>query len=262
MKHKIFHNLLSISIFIAILFAWQFLSVSPKTKFFFGSPYLIFESIVQNSSALLSNMAITGAEALLGFLIGILCGTFVGFLLWYSPLVARLSKPYVIIAGAIPAFAFAPIIILWFGIGITMKIALSAFGVFLISLTQAYEGANSIDLEEYRLMKTFGASRSQVLKKIIFPVALSWVLTSMKLCVGFSLLGAFIGEFISANKGLGYFMLRAGSLYDIPTVFAGGFFLVLLAILFNYLVILVEKNKIRIVKFFSVDRKLRTLLNK
>jgi NitT/TauT family transport system permease protein len=262
MKQKIFYNLLSVLVFIIVLAIWQFFSVSVKIKFFFGSPYLIFQSITQNSGALFSDTIITGVEALLGFLIGILCGTIVGFLLWYSPLIARISKPYIIIAGAIPIFAFAPIVILWFGIGITMKIAMAAFGAFLISLTQAYEGANSIDLEEYRLLKIFGASRFQVLKKIIFPAALSWVLTSMKLCVGFSLLGAFIGEFISADRGLGHFMLRAGSLYDIPSVFAGGFFLILLAILFNYFVILIERNKMKIVEFFSVDQRLRTLLNK
>jgi len=262
MRQKIFYNLLSVTVFIAILTVWQLFSVFPKIKFFFGSPFLIFQSIIQNIDTLFSDTIITGFEALIGFLIGILAGIIIGFLLWYSPLIARISKPYIIIAGAIPIFAFAPIIILWFGIGITMKIAMAAFGAFLISLTQSYEGANSINLEEYRLLKIFGASRFQILKKVIFPAAFSWVLASMKLCVGFSLLGAFIGEFISANKGLGHFMLRAGSLYDIPSVFAGGFFLVLLAIFFNYCVILVERNKMKIVGFFSIDRRLRILLNK
>lgn len=262
MKNKIPYNLFSVAIFLVVLAVWQFFSIFPKIKFFFGSPFLVFQSIIENSGILLKDTLITGLESLVGLVIGILLGTMVGFLLWYSPLIARISKPYILIAGAVPIFAFAPIVILWFGIDITMKIAMAAFGVFLISLTQAYEGANSIDLDEYHLLKIFGASRFQILKKVIFPAALSWVLSSMKLCIGFSLLGAFIGEFISANRGLGHFMLRAGSLYDIPSVFAGGFFLVLLAILFNYFVILVEKNKMKIVNIFSVDRKLRILLNK
>ena len=74
----------------------------------------------------------------------------------------------------------------------------------------------------------------------------------MKLNVGFALLGAFIGEFISSNQGLGHFMIRSGSLYDIPSVFAGGAYLVLLASLFNLIVIFVEKNKMKIIEFFSV----------
>lgn len=257
MNNKYIYNLYSVLILVSLLTIWQAMALSARIKFFFGSPSLIFQSISQNYCALFGDTIITGTEALVGFIVGILAGTVLGFLLWYSPSIARLAKPYIITAGAIPIFAFAPIVILWFGIGITMKIVMAAFGAFLISLTQAYEGANSIDLEKYRLLKIFGASRFQILEKAIFPAALSWVLASMKLCIGLSLTGAFIGEFITADKGLGHFMLRAGSLYDIPSVFAGGLFLVLLAVLLNYYVVLVEKNKIKIVEFVSVDNKLR-----
>ena len=196
MKSKAFYNLISFAIFAVFLAIWQFASVLPRIKFFFGSPLLIFQSMTQNASLLLSDTFITGFEVLAGFLIGILLGVIIGFLMWYSPLIAKIAKPYIFIAGAVPIFAFAPIVILWFGIGITMKIAMAAFGAFLITLTQAYEGANSVDLEEYRLLKTFNASRFQILSKIIFPASLSWVLSSIRLSIGFSLLGAFIGDFI------------------------------------------------------------------
>ena len=258
--NKKIYNIYSLLLFIAILIIWQFVSFLPRIKFFFGSPSLIFQSVVQNLNTLLYDTFITGSEALIGFIIGVILGIIIGFLLWYSPFIAKISRPYIVILGAIPIFAFAPIVILWFGIGIGMKIALATFGVFLISLTQAYEGANNINLEEYRLLKIFNASRYQILQKVIFPSVLSWVLASMKLCVGVSLLGAFIGEFISANEGLGHFMLRAGSLYNIPSVFAGGIFLVLLALILNYGVSLIEKNKIKIIKIFSIDRKLSKLV--
>ncbi len=194
---------------------------------------------------------LTGIEALIGFMIGITLGTLVGFLLWYSARTANIFKPYMIILGTIPVFAFAPLIIIWFGIGISMKIALAAFGTFLIALTQSYEGAKSVDEQEYRLLKLYGATWLQMLKKVIFPSSLSWVLASMKLNVGFAILGAFIGEFISSGVGLGYFMIKSGSLYDIPGVFAGGFFLVLLSLLFNVVVKEVEKNRLKIIEFFG-----------
>lgn len=252
--NKKYYNLLSVLVFAFILIVWQLISVFPKIKFFLASPILIWQSLVTNFSSLVYNSAVTGLETIAGLIIGVLLGVVIGFLLWYSILVAKIFKPYIIIAGAVPAFAFAPIIILWFGIGIGMKIVMAAFGAFLIALTQSYEGANSVSKEEYKLFEVLKASRLQILGKVIFPSSLSWVLASIKLCVGSALLGAFIGEFISADKGLGRFMLRAGSLYDIPSVFAGAIFLVALAIILNYLVGLIEKNRIKVVKVFSVDR--------
>jgi len=253
MKTRYKNYLLSLAVFVVLLIVWQILAVSPHFTFLFGSPSTIFNSIVANTvnGALPFGMWVTGIEALLGFVIGIMLGTFIGFLLWYSKRVAQVFRPYIIILGAIPVFAFAPLIIIWFGIGTVMKIALAAFGVFLISLTQAYEGAKSIDEEEYKLLKVYGASRFQILQKVIFPSSLDWVLASMKLNIGFAILGAFIGEFISSEVGLGHFMITAGSLYDIPSVFAGGFFLVLLSLLFNWVVSFIEKHRLKIVEWFA-----------
>jgi NitT/TauT family transport system permease protein len=260
-KNSYLYNLISLGLFFVLLGIWQLLSAFPNIKFFFGSPLLILESIVTNlaSGVLFYSTLITGLESLSGFLIGIISGTILGFLLWYSPFIAKISRPYLFVLGAVPAFAFAPIIILWFGIGVGMKIALAAFGTFLISIIQSYEGANSVDLEKFNILRTFGASRFQILKKVIFPSSLSWVLASMKLNIGFALLGAFIGEFISSNVGLGHFMLRAGSLYDIPSVFAGSIFLILLALIFNLTVGKIEKSKVKIIEIFSVDRSIREI---
>lgn len=250
-------------LFAAILATWQALaSQFPRFNFLFGSPIGIFDSLTQNTlnGVLPYDFLMTGYEAFAGFVLGVILGTIMGFLLWYSPFIARMFRPYIVVLGAIPIFAFAPMVIVWFGIGISMKIAMAALGTFLVALTQAYEGAKSIDIEEYRLMRTFGATRLQILQKVVFPSSLSWVLASMKLNVGFALLGAFIGEFISANQGLGHFMIRSGSLYDIPSVFAGGIYLVLLALVFNLLVFFIEKNKMKIIEFFSVSAKTRRAL--
>ncbi len=244
---------ISLIVFVLILGGWQFLATNPRFNFLFGSPISVVNKIIENTAngLLPYDMLVTGIEALAGFVIGITLGTLVGFLLWYSARTAKIFRPYIIILGTIPVFAFAPVIIIWFGIGISMKIALAAFGTFLIALTQSYEGAKSVNEQEYRLLRLYGATRLQMLQKVVFPSSLSWVLASMKLNVGFAILGAFIGEFISSNVGLGYFMIKSGGLYDIPGVFAGGFFLVLLSLLFNVVVKEVEKNKLKIIEFFG-----------
>lgn len=246
-------KLLSFVLLIALLCVWQFFASNPQFNFLFGSPYAIFSALVENtiSGVLPYNFVITGLEAFFGFIIGILLGTTTGFLLWYSPTIASLAKPYISFLGAIPVFAFAPMIIIWFGIGFTMKVALAAFAVFLVALTQAYSGAKSIDEAEYKLLKTYGATRLQMFQTVIFPASLSWVLASMRLNVGVAILGAFIGEFISSNVGLGHFMIKAGSLFDIPSVFAGGLYLVLLSILLSWLVSSLEKNRMKIIDRLS-----------
>lgn len=253
MKNIRYSKLISFLILIVFLVIWQFASTNTKFEFLFGSPASISSALVEGtlSGVLPYHFLITGAEASLGFVIGIVLGTITGFLLWYSPLVARVSRPYISFLGAIPVFAFAPMVIIWFGIGFSMKVALAAFAVFLVALAQAYEGAKSVDEEEYRLLKTFGATRFQMFQKVIFPASLSWVFASMRLNVGFAILGAFIGEFISSNEGLGHFMIKAGSLFDIPSVFAGGLYLVLLSIMLTWLVSNIEKNRIKIIDSLS-----------
>lgn len=253
MKNIRYSRLISFSILIVFLVIWQFVSTNTKFEFLFGSPISISSALVEGtlSGVLPYHFLITGAEASLGFVIGIVLGTITGFLLWYSPLVARVSRPYISFLGAIPVFAFAPMVIIWFGIGFSMKVALAAFAVFLVALAQAYEGAKSVDEEEYRLLKTFGATRFQMFQKVIFPASLSWVFASMRLNVGFAILGAFIGEFISSSNGLGHIMIKAGSLFDIPGVFAGGLYLVLLSIILTWLVSNIEKNRIKIIDRLS-----------
>lgn len=253
MKNIRYSKLISFLILIVFLVIWQFASTNTKFEFLFGSPASIASALIEGtlSGVLPYHFLITGAEASLGFVIGILLGTITGFLLWYSPMVARVSRPYISFLGAIPVFAFAPMVIIWFGIGFSMKVALAAFAVFLVALAQAYEGAKSVDEEEYRLLKTFGATRFQMFQKVIFPASLSWVFASMKLNVGFAILGAFIGEFISSSNGLGYIMIKAGSLFDIPGVFAGGLYLVLLSIILTWVVSNIEKNRIKIIDRLS-----------
>ena len=253
MKNKKNNRLISLIIFIGILVVWQFLAVNAELSFLFGSPSLVFVKLVENtvSGVLPVHFIITASEALSGLIMGLVLGTFTGFLLWYSPKIAAISKPYISFFSAIPVFAFAPMIIIWFGIGFTMKVALSSFAVFLVALTQSYEGAKNVDEAEYNLLKTFGATRFQILQKVVFPASFSWVFASMRLNIGIAILGAFIGEFISANQGLGHFMLKAGSLFDVPGVLAGGLYLVALSMIFSWFVGFIEKNKIKIINALS-----------
>ena len=259
MKGKI-NRLLGFLPLIVFLALWQVLAFqSNRTKFLFGSPVLVASKLFTNvaNGELLVHTAITGIEALGGFLIGVIVGSCIGFSLLYFPKLAAISQLYVLALGSIPIFAFAPMMIVWFGIGIKMKIAMATFSTILVALSQAYDGGKSVNPELQILFKVNNSSNKQIFRKLILPSSIDRVMVSLRLNIGLALLGAFIGEFIASEQGLGHIMLKAGGLYDIPYVLAAGVCIIGLAFLFNFFVAMIERNRNWFVELISVPHILR-----
>ena len=147
-------------------------------------------------------------------------GTVLGLSLWYSRFVSRVVQPFVVALGSIPIIALAPIVIIWFGTGLASKIAMSTLSVVIVALVTSYKGAMSVDPDQINLMRTLGASKRHIFRKLVVPASLTDIFAGLKLTVGFALIGAIIGEFMSSSEGLGHAIFKAGSLYIIPKVFA------------------------------------------
>ena len=248
MKKKIGNILLKLIPLILFLGLWEFL-IPQERVFFFSKPSLISKALFENlkNGILVSDFFVTGSETIIGFCFGSLLGLILGFGFWYSKRVGDVAKPYVIAIGAIPIFAIAPMTIIWFGTGFFAKVIMATLSTFIVALVQSFEGAQNVDKDQITLLKTFGANRWIVFTKVIIPSSAIWVLSSLKLNIGFALLGAFIGEFISAESGLGYRILKASGLYDTSLVLAGIFLMVCLALILNFGVSLIEKR----IKFYK-----------
>ena len=243
-----------------LLVVWQYWADgSPKTRFLFGSPRLVFHAFISNiaNGELIINTYVTGLEALTGFLLGVLIGSSIGFGLLYSDLLATAFKPYVLALGSVPVFAVAPMLIVWFGVGFQMKVAMAFFSTVLVALSQAYEGGKSVDSDLKVLFLMNGSSKRAMFWKLVLPSSMSWVLASLKLNIGLALLGAFIGEFIASENGLGHAILRAGGIYDVPYVLAGAICIIVLAFALNFLVSIIEKHRRKIVELFTVPSNIR-----
>jgi len=242
-----------------LLIIWQEAVSTPERQFLFSKPSLIFRTFTETtwSGELPAHALVTGSEAILGFAIGVISGTLAGFMLWNFRLVRIAVQPFLFILGVVPVIAFAPLVLVWFGIGFTMKVALASFATFLISLSQSCSGANHLKESDLKLLYVLGATRFQVLSKAIIPMSLGWVFQSMRLNIGFALLGAFVGEFISAEKGVGYYMMRAGSLYDLSAVFAGAIYIVILGIIFHLIIVGIEKVGDRLLRWISISKEVR-----
>lgn len=252
---------LPLTLGVLFLVFWQSVVTTSDQQFLFSKPSLIFNALYAATinGELPRHALVTGSEASLGFILGVFAGTVSGFLLWYFPLVRIAVQPFLFVVGVVPVIAFAPLVLIWFGIGFSMKVALASFATFLISLSQAFSGAEQLKDSDLKLLRILGATRKQVLIKAVIPMSLSWVFQSMKLNIGFAVLGAFVGEFISAEKGLGYYMIRAGSLYDIPAVFAGAVYVVFLALIFHLAVVCIERAGGFLIRIISISRQVRNL---
>ncbi len=220
------------------LIGWEFLvSGSKRAVFLYGSPLIILKIFYNGliSGRLLHDTYITLSETIIGFIIGNVIGIILGLGLWYSKTVFKIVKPYIIILGSIPIFALAPLMIIWFGTGILSKIVLVVLSTFILSMVQSYKGASEVDEDKIRMVKAFGATKNQIFTKIIVPSSVVWVISAVKLNIGFALLGAFIGEFISSEAGLGHYIIVSSGLYDISSVFVGVIMIAIISLVLSYI---------------------------
>ncbi len=214
------------------------------SAFLFGSPVGIAQFAVKSiaSGQLLFDTWTTVFEASLGFVIGTAAGSVLGLALWYSPFVARTVEPIVVAFNSVPKIAFAPIIILWFGTGLTSKVALSISLTAIVALIAAYQAAKDADVDLQGLMVTLGANKHHIFHRVIVPSSLPAIVATFRINVGFGLVGAVVGEFISSQAGLGHMIFTASSLYDLDTVWVGLFTLMAVGFVLYFLIDWIERR--------------------
>jgi NitT/TauT family transport system permease protein len=228
-----------ILLLVIFLSAWEYATArNPQAAFLFGSPSAIFGFLVTmwQDGSLLRDAYVTGLETILGFVVGNVLGTVLGLSLWYSRFVSRVVQPFIIALGSIPIIALAPIVIIWFGTQLASKIAMATLSVVVVALVTSYKGAMSVDSDQVNLMRTLGASKPVIFRKLVIPASLIDIFAGLKLTVGFALIGAIIGEIMSSSEGLGHAIFKAGSLYIIPKVMAALVVTIALALILTYLV--------------------------
>jgi NitT/TauT family transport system permease protein len=233
-----------VALLAAFLGFWDHMtSRDSAAAFMFGSPSAIAGFLFQmaRDGSLWRDLYVTGVETLLGFFVGNLVGTVIGLSLWYSKFVSRVVEPFVIAIGSIPIIALAPIIIIWFGTGLISKVAMSTLSVVIVALVTSYKGAVGVDPDQINLMRTLGASKFQIFSKLVVPASLTDIFAGLKLTVGFALIGAIVGEFMSSSEGLGHAIFKAGSLYIIPKVFAALVATIALALILTFIVGKIER---------------------
>ena len=216
------------------------------SAFLVGSPLGIFSLAGHMilSGDLLSDTWYTLFEAILGFVIGTICGSLLGLALWYSAFVARLVEPFIVAINSVPKIALAPIVVLWFGTGLVSKVALSVSLTAIVALIAAYQAAKDADVDLQSLLISMGADKHQVFFKAVVPSTLPSIIATFRINIGFGLVGAVVGEFISSQRGLGHLIYTASSLYDLNTVWVGLFTLMIVGFALYYVIDLIERKSL------------------
>ncbi len=198
-----------------------------------------FARVVADGS-LLRHAGYTLAEVVAGMLAGVCAAAVLGYLLGKSRFAERVLAPYIVATQAIPAVAIAPLLVIWLGSGLPSKVLICALIVFFPVLVNTVVGLRSVSANLRELMRSLGATRWQTFRLLELPAAMPVLLGGLKVGATLSVIGAVVGEFVGADRGLGFLINVARGQYDTALVFVGVFTLVVMALSLYGLVALAE----------------------
>ncbi|MER6122090.1 ABC transporter permease [Streptomyces sp. NPDC001795] len=210
-----------------VIGGWQaFTTWGIVDPFFFGQPSGIWKRLIDlfqhgtEFGSFYANIWTTIQEALVGFALGAVTGVIVGVALGQSRFLSDVLGPYIKMVNAIPRIVLGSIFIVAFGIGVTPKILLAAVLVFFIVFFNAFQGVREVDRNILANAKVLGASQMQIIRHVIVPSALTWIIASLHSAFGFAIVGALVGEVLGAQSGLGLVIKTAQNNFDPNGVFA------------------------------------------
>jgi len=232
---------------LALLLSWELASGPILDQFFVSKPSHIAAALwgMLTKESLLYHLQFTLIEALAGYALGAGAGLVLGFALARLDVVYRVIEPFVVAFYGIPRIALAPLFILWFGIGITSKIAVATIMVFFIVFINTVAGIRSAPTQFLQIARVMGASEWDLTRKVIFPAATPFILAALQITVPQAMIGAIVGEFISSNRGVGHLINRAAGFLDTPGLFAGIFVLLIVVLLMNHAITILGNHLMR-----------------
>lgn len=206
---------------VVLLGAWQILVPwSGLSEFVLPTPLAIATRIVNELPLLASHAYVTLFEVVAGFAMGVLVGIPLALAIFYSRAFERAIYPILVALQTVPKVALAPLLVLYLGYGWAPKITLAFLISFFPIVISTVVGLQSLDKNLVNLVRSMGASEWQTFFKVRLPAALPNIFGGFKVAVSLAVIGAVIGEYVAAERGLGYLQLQANSLFDTTLNFA------------------------------------------
>jgi len=231
-----------ISLAMAVLAWWLVARLGDFPAFILPGPGLVWVRLMQSlaDGSLFRHVLVTLREVLTGLALGVSAATALGYLLAKSHSFEKLLSPYIVASQSVPVVAIAPLLIIWFGPGLLSKVLICALIVFFPVLVNTVVGLRSVPEELQDLMRSLQATRWQTVRHLEIPAALPVFLGGMRIGATLSVIGAVVGEFVGADRGLGFLINVGRGQYDTALVFVAVFTLITMALALYGFVVLVE----------------------
>jgi NitT/TauT family transport system permease protein len=208
----------------ALLLFWQYLpALGLGDRFFISSPIEVLDRIGEwiSSGELAFNIWVTVQEAVFGLVIGSVLGAALGLFCGLNDAASRALLPLMTVGNSLPRLAFAPLLIAWFGFGLSSKVVLAASVVFFFIFFGVYSGIRSGSGLLVANARILGGRGMALLWHVHLPQAFGWIIAGLRLAVGYAFAAAVIGEYLGSDSGLGYLIVYGKEMLDMTQVFAG-----------------------------------------
>ncbi len=241
-------NIARFAVLLLFLSLWelsaQFNWVNP---FITSSPSRILKTIAElyTNGTLFYHVGTTLWETLLGFFIAVVLGYSVALLLWWSEAFRRIAEPYLVVLNALPKIALGPLIIIWCGTGSEAIVFMTVLIGLIVAILNMLNGFMATDKNKILLLKSMGATKLQVLLKLVVPSSLPNFISMLKINVGMAWIGSIMGEYIVSKAGIGYLIVYGGQVFKLDLVMSAVFILCVLAAVMYAAVALLERLVIK-----------------
>lgn len=211
-------------------------------RYIFPTPYATLEKLVTEFGSLWPDIAITLQEIIFGYIIAVPCGMILAILMTQFKIVNRALTPYTIFIATIPMIALVPLLMIWLGFGMNVKVITVALQTFPVIMLNSATGFNNVEETQRELMKSLGASRIQTLHQLIIPSSAKYIFTGLKLGTIFSTIAAICCEFTGSTQGLGFRIFTSISYVRTELAFAGIICIGIIGIIFYNLINFIEQK--------------------
>jgi NitT/TauT family transport system permease protein len=226
---------------------WSFASDRLIGRHYVSDPFSVLQSLVGLfvTGRIWPHLWQTLIEISVGYVIGAGLAIVFALMVGLSSTVQRILRPFLLAFFAIPMIALAPLIIMWFGLGTTPKIILAAIFVFFMVFMNTVTGVESVNSDMVNVATVMGANQMEILWKIIIPSIMPYLMTGLRMAIPEAVVGAVIGEFFAATRGLGFLVASSSRQFNMDVAMAGVIVLVMLVALAEFLLSRVEQNVLR-----------------
>ena len=237
-------------IFILIFLIWLWQYASDKgyiNTFISSSPKNVINTIVDlyNSNNLFIHIWITLYETIISFGLGTILGIIIAIILWYNDFIYKVIEPYLTIINSLPKVSLGPILIIWIGANINSIIVMALLISVIITIITVYNGFVSTDKNKIKLLKSFNASKYQILKYLILPNSYPTIISSLKINISMSLIGVIMGELLISKSGIGYLITYGSQVFNLDLVISGIIILMIVSYLMYLVIRYLEKILIK-----------------